>query len=193
MKRRMSAVLAASVMVAACHTITEELPTASIPSNTAAPTEVPTTGGTPKPTKTANPSTPTPRKTKTPAPRSTSKTPKPGCGPGGYPPSCEPVTKVGLVVFYVICNGSVIPNSKFATSAKADCAVRLDTTPKDASNVHTWAKGQPQWTFGGGYPVINWNSNRYTPMIAGQGRPGTFTASVKLDGITSNTVSFQFK
>jgi hypothetical protein len=201
MKRRSGVVLLLAVAVAACHTITEELPTGAVPGNTAGPTVVPTTGNGPTPTKTATPrpgqtAQPTPTKTKTPTPRArATKSPRPhsGCGPGGYPPSCEPVARVGLVVFYVICNGQVVPNSKFATEAKASCLVRLDTTPKDAKNVHTLAKGQPHWTFGGGYPVVNWNNNQYTPMFSGQGRPGTLTATVKVDGIQSNTLTFKFK
>jgi hypothetical protein len=206
MDRRIGALVVVGVVTlafGACHTILEEMPTGAAP--TAAPTEEPNPTEDPNPTtKTPTPrSTARPRGTPRPTPRPTSKpratptktkapraTPN-GCPHGPWPPSCAPVVKFTVYTFYLVCGGDVI-QAKFATSGPANCYVQLDSTAKDASNTHTEPKGQPTWTFGGGYRT-HIGGNRYMPKVYGDGKKGQFTVQGVVDGVTSNKLVFTFK
>jgi hypothetical protein len=198
MDRRVGVMVVLGVVaLAACHTIMEEMPTAAGPAPgstaTPAPTEEPGPGPNPT-TKTPTPrSTPRPttRPTATPTkkPRATA-TPSNGCPHGSFPPSCAPVVRFTVKTFYLVCGGTVL-HVKNATSGDADCYVQLDSTAKDAENVHTQPKGDPTWTFTGGYRT-HIGGNKHMPKVYGDGRKGVFTVQGFVDGVTSNKLTFTF-
>jgi hypothetical protein len=125
--RRMMLILAVGAFAAACHTITEELPTRPDPiivegqplAPPAPPTIViPVPSPTPQIVDNPAPSAPAP------APNN----PPPSNGGGGnYPPgqvpsNTAPVVRLGAKVFFVECNGQQVPNSENATTARSGAA-----------------------------------------------------------------------
>jgi hypothetical protein len=182
-----------------CQVITEEMPVtvtqAEVPKSapvavkTATPTEVPATlppisGHVP---------------TRTPAPQNPQNPPDgqptnvPGC-PAPWPPSCAPAASVSVVTFWVLCGSDIVPNSKFATSAAANCTAKLDATPKDASGIPTQT-ADPVWTFGMSNPAyyVSWGGGAFNPTLNPQGIPGQFTASCTVGGVRSNDLIFYFQ
>jgi hypothetical protein len=175
---------AASLSLASCQTITEELPTAAAREtvSTGVPVVVialPTAAPTPRPT----------------APPAPTVTPGPAAGEVGSCTggNCAPPVSVHAYVHGISCNYETVPgNFKFATDGPKECAVHLDATPKDASGRATDVIGAPNWSIDGGY---RWapSNNPYTPIVFGDGRAGEITASVEIYGIRSNTFTYRFR
>jgi len=63
--------------------------------------------------------------------------------------------------------------------------------PKDANNNPTQTQGSPNWSFSPGGLVDVGNPNDFTPTVTAKS-PGTLSAWVVIDGVTSNTVNITF-
>jgi hypothetical protein len=177
----------ATLAVAGCQTIREELPTAST-SNTSSssgnvtaipvvvvpvPVPVPTTG----PELPATPSTPS-----NPNPN---PTPRPAPGPVN-PGNSSATVKIGAKVYFIERNGQTLPEG---SDVQVGDRIHFDATAKDAQNLPTTTHGAPHWTFTN-QGIINVTSspNDWTPVaIAKHG--GSFQAYVEADGVRSNTVN----
>lgn len=180
----------ATLAVAGCQTIREELPTTAT-SNTSAsgggvaaipvvvvpiPVPVPTTGPAPVPTTPTNPtpSNPTPN-----------PTPRPPSGPAN-PNNTSATVRIGAKVYFVERNGQTLPEG---SAIQVGDRIHFDATAKDAQNLPTTTHGAPHWTFTN-QGIINVTSspNDWTPVaIARSG--GSFQAYVEADGVRSNTVN----
>jgi hypothetical protein len=213
------AVVSAVAFAAACKkSLTEELPTepsaafaSPIPQQVVVrPVPIPTAtpdqggGGAPPPSnpQPANPTTPvtaptvrpttppssgpTPRPTTAPTPR-----PSPGSGGGGGGGGST-VARVGAKVFFVECDGNIVPGSEYASTAPIGCRVHFDCTPRDANNQPTTARGTPEWTFNPDHLVSGGGGgNPYTPAVYVLGE-GSFSAFVTIDGVRSADVRIRF-
>ena len=100
---------------------------------------------------------PNPERTRhrTPAPNPTPR-PAPTARPAPTPPPTTTAssrtttrrsTKLGVKVFFVECNGAMVPGSEHATSAQVGCRIHFDSTPKDAEQRPTRSRGTPSWSF----------------------------------------------
>jgi len=176
---------AVGLVMGGCQKLTEELPgqpTSGVPIPAPPPVivvpvpipvpETPTGGG-PVPPSNTEPNPPTG-----------------GGPPGQIPNNTSPVVKVGAKVFFVECNGQMVPNSEFATEAQVGCRIHFDCTPKDANNNPTQAQSPPTWTFSPGGLVGVGNVNDFTPT-AGVQAAGDLTAYVVIDGVTSNSLNIR--
>ena len=185
----------ATLAVAGCQTIREELPTTPT-SNTSAssgnvaaipvvvvpvPVPVPTSGPAPLPTNPA-PTTPTPSN---PNPN---PTPRPTPGPAN-PNNNSATVRIGAKVYFVERNGQILPESEGSNSVQVGDRIHFDATAKDAQNLPTTTQGQPHWTFTNqGIINVTGSPNDWTPVaIARNG--GTFQAYVEADGVRSNTLT----
>lgn len=189
--RRILLACAVVVTAAACHTITEELPSRPGPINVE--------GGQPL-TPPAPPVIVIPVPAPTPVvvdqPPS-NPAPNPGGGGGGnpngqIPTNTNPAVRLGAKVFFVECDGREIPGSEGSTEARIGCRIHFDVTPKDAQNQHTQVREIPRWTFSpasiaGGVG----GKTQFTPTISATGG-GTLTAYCEADGIRSNDVRITF-
>ena len=115
----------------------------------------------PKTTPVPPPATPTPNPTPTPK-----STPTPAPEPGGQ--NMNPVARVACSVYFVECNGEIVPNSRNATSAPVGCRVHLDATTKDASGDHTY-RTEPQWVFSNPGMIDRSGNSAWNPAITGKG------------------------
>lgn len=194
--------VAAGLAAAACKTITEDLPTqptAAPAGGTSNPVLVVVPVAIPSP---ANPAPTAPPSTQQPAPTQ-SPTPKPSSSPvntapppsgggqeGDIPNNSNPVAAVIAKVFFIERNGQIVPNTDRASSALVNDRVHFDCVAKDAKNQPTKAKNRPDWSFepAGLVKVKDGGSGGYTPAVIMLGR-GTVTARVRIDGVTSNTVT----
>jgi hypothetical protein len=199
-RRAVAIVVVLGLTSSACKVITEGMPVSVSPIDT--PTAPPVVTKTPKPTDPVDGTTPvpalgtaTPKATKTPPPEQPTGQPTnvPGC-PAPWPPSCAPVASVGVVSFWVMCGSTVVPNSKYSSSANAGCQVKLDTTPKDGSRMPTQTKNDPIWSFDMSSPAywVGWQGGPFNPTIHGAGVKGEFTAHNVIDGVRSNDLVFHF-
>ena len=169
MRPVLKVVLLVAPLAAACHTITEDLPSRPsaagspvsggipviqipVPQQTPIPSPSPVVVATPKP----NPAPPT----ATPAPDPTA------------PPSTEknrkPTARVACSVYFVECNGEIVPGSHHASETGVGCKVHLDATTKDANGEHTYR--EPRWVFSNPGMVEIQSSNPWNPAITGRGR-----------------------
>ena len=121
----------------------------------------------------------------------TSEPAPPSGGEGDIPNNTNPVAKVGAKVYFLECDGEPVPDSGYATSAQVGCRVHFDCTPKDANNNPTQTQGSPNWSFSPGGLVDVGNPNDFTPTVTAKS-PGTLSAWVVIDGVTSNTVNITF-
>ena len=167
MRRILVAGAACGLLSAACHTITEDSPSRPSPVNVGGgvPTivitvPVPTPTPVPSPRSTPTPA-PTPGATPTPGP-----TPTPNPGSGGQNRSA--VARVACSVYFVECNGQVMPGSKNATSAAVGCRVHLDATTKDGDNTHTF-RTEPQWVFSNPGMIGRSGNSAWNPTISARG------------------------
>src|SRR6187401_3673619 len=121
MRRFLVAVALVAPWSAACDTITEEMPNRPSPINVGAipvisiPVPKPTPVPTPVPVVVATPRpdpTPTPRPQPQPTP-----TPEPDSGGENH----NPVARMACSVYFVECNGQVLPGSHNAGSAAVGC------------------------------------------------------------------------
>ena len=129
---------------------------------------------------------PVPAPTSNPTPRPSAGAPTPAPGSGGGSGS---VARVGAKVFFLECNGAIVPDTDNARTAQVGCRIHYDCTPRDAANNPTTARGTPVWTWsptslirGGGS-----GGNPYTPAVEAVSE-GTLTASVVIDGVRSDDV-----
>ena|SRR5712691_2555570 len=186
MRRILMAVVLLVSSSVGCHTITEELPSRPSPVNV---------GGTPivvvpvpVPTPTPVPS-PTPQSTPTPGP---APTPNPGPTPQPNPgeQNRSPVARVACSVYFVECDGQVVPGSHNATSAQVGCRVHLDATTKDANNEHTW-RTEPQWVFSNPGMIERSGNSAWNPAIAARGAH-TQSMYAQADGVRCDSFSVTF-
>jgi hypothetical protein len=180
----------ATVAVAGCPTIREELPTSASPSNgggtssnvaaipvvvVPVPVPVPTSGPAPIPT------TPTPSTPSTPTPRPTGE-------PNGNGNNSTTV-RIGARVYFVERNGQILPDSEGATDVQVGDRIHLDATAKDASNLPTTTHGSPNWSFSDTSIVaISGGSGDWTPIALAK-HGGSLQVSVEADGVRSNTLT----
>jgi len=138
----------------------------------------------------------------TPTPAAPSPTPVPSPAPTAAPvpnpePSPEindndaPVDHVGAGVYYVDCNGELVPNSRNAKEVPVGCRVHLDATPKDADNVPTNPRYTPEWFFSDPGNIDVSGTNPLGPMITAR-RGHKQTINVWVDGVQSNSFSVTF-
>ncbi|HEY6549506.1 MAG TPA: hypothetical protein VI589_16430 [Vicinamibacteria bacterium] len=193
MSRRLSFLCLAVSLAAGCKTITEELPTASTPSDsngtvvtvpfpvTVTPITIPQAPAAPSPTSPTGPSSPIP--------------PDEGNGDDGdsfIPDNTNAVARVISKVFFVECGGAPVPGSENASTAPVGCRVHLDTTPKDAGGKPTQSKRDPQWVYSNpGLFTVQGNS-AYNPVLAVT-KPGSTSAYAVVDGVQSNSISIRFQ
>jgi hypothetical protein len=176
---------------AACHTITEELPSR--------PGPIDVGGGAPlappaPPVIVIPVPAPTPVVVEQPPSDPAPNNPPPGGGNphGQIPNNTNPAVRLGAKVFFVECDGREIPGSEGSTSARIGCRIHFDVTPKDAQNQHTQVRNIPSWTFSpasiaGGVS----GKTQFTPTISATG-VGTLTAYCEADGVRSNDVRITF-
>jgi hypothetical protein len=168
-----------------CHTITEDLPSRPSPVNVGGVPVVVISVPVPSPTPVPSPSppsAPTPQPTSTPDP-----TPTPNAGGQNR----NPVARVACSVYFVECDGQVVPGSKGATSARSGCRVHLDATTKDANNEHTYRTG-PQWTFSNPGMIERSGQSAWNPAITGLGRHYQ-QISAAADGVRCATFGISFE
>jgi hypothetical protein len=176
-------IAAVGLTMGGCQTLTEELPVAPNTPPVQIPVlppitppsqipDVPPQGGAPQPPPEPDPA------------------PPPGGGgpPGQIPNNTNPVAKVGAKVYFLECDGQMVPDSEFATSAQVGCRIHFDCTPKDAANNPTQAQSSPEWSFSPGNLVDVGNVNDFTPTAAAK-KAGNLTVYVVIDGVTSNTLN----
>lgn len=170
--------------LAACQTINEEMPVRSTPVSTnpvpvvVVPIPIPV-AATPAPA----PNNPAPApKTPTPAPA-----PPPNNNDGFIPNNNAPVTKLGAKVFFLECNGEMVPGSELATQTNVGCRIHFDCTPKDGSNAPTRSRGTPSWSFNNMSLIKVGKTVDFTPTVTAV-KPGTLVAWAEVDGIRSNDV-----
>jgi len=181
----------ATLAVAGCQTIREELPTSATSggsggSNSAnvtpipvvvvpVPIPVPTSGPDPVPTN------PTPTTPSNPNPNP----PRPTPGPTN-PNNNSGTVRIGAKVYFIERNGQTMPEG---SDAQVGDRIHFDATAKDAQNLPTTTRGAPHWTFTN-QGIINVTSspNDWTPVVIARSG-GTFQAYVEADGVRSITVS----
>ena len=180
---------------AACHTITEELPTRPGAVNPAptqvvvVPVPVPSNAPTPVPQQPPAPTNPAPAPTPTvrPVPTPTPVQTTPGGEDGDLPNNDAPVAKLGAKLYFVECDGVPVAGSENAGSVPLGCRIHYDCTPKDGANRPTRAKGTPQWTFDPSNLVKVTGRSAYNPVAATLGR-GRLCAWAEVDRVRSNDV-----
>jgi len=190
--RRVLMVVAMAAIAVGCQTITEEMPSRPNPilavgggGGQVPIVVVPVPIPSPQPAPAPNPApAPTPRP---------NPAPDPGPGiPPNIPNNNSPVTKVAAKVYFVECNGSMVPNSEHASEADIGCRIHMDCTPKDDRNAPTQARGTPQWSYSDPGLVYIGGNSPYNPVLTARGS-GELSMSVTIDGVRSNTVSIQIR
>jgi hypothetical protein len=131
-----------------------------------------------------------PTPTPTPAPAAT-PTPQPTEAPE-LTDNDRPVDHIGAGVYYVDCNGEIVPNSRNAKEVEPGCRAHLDATPKDEDNVPTNPRYEPQWVFSAPEAIIVQGSNPYGPIVTARA-PHVQRIYLKVDGVESNTFSITFR
>jgi len=162
-------VLLVAPLVAACHTITEELPSRPSPVNS------PVSGGipvinipVPQQTPVPSPVVVAPTPTPNPAPPVATPAPDPTAPPDTGEKNRKPVARVACSVYFVECNGEVVPGSHRAGSTYVGCKVHLDATTKDADGAHTYR--EPRWVFSNPGMIDIFDRDPWNPSITGRGR-----------------------
>ena len=188
--RRILQAAALGALSIACHTITEEIPNRPSPINAGVPS-----GGIPVIVVTIPVPTPTPVPTPapTPTPRSTPQpTPNPEAGPTPAPggQNRNGVARMACSVYFVECNGEVVPGSKGANSAQVGCRVHLDATTKDASGEHTF-RTEPNWVFSNPGAIGRSGNSAWNPSITGLSAH-TQTMYAQADGVRCDSFSVSF-
>jgi hypothetical protein len=178
--------------LAACQTITEEMPVRSTPVSTnnpvpvvVVPIPIPVAAPTPQPT--------------TPEPAPNNPNPRPAPTPNNnnnnndfIPNNNSPVTKLGAKVFFLECNGAMVPGSELATETQVGCRIHFDCTPKDSSNSPTRSRGTPSWSFNNTGLIKVGKTQDFTPTVTAV-KPGTLVAWAEVDGVRSNDVRINIR
>jgi hypothetical protein len=188
------------LVLVACTTITEQLPTRPDPSgggggNNPAPLPV-VVVPVPVPTPNTPEPAPNPSNPGNPSNPPSNPNPEPPDTGGGIPPDVPdnnaPVAKLGAKVYFVECDGAEVPGSGGASEAQVGCRVHLDVTPKDANNKPTQAKGTPRWTFSNMSIIAIPSTSGYNPAFVAKA-PGVITTYAETDGIRSNDVTIRLR
>lgn len=187
MRRLWAAGALAVGSLAACQTITEEMPVRSNPvGNTTVPVVVVSipipVPATPAPTTPAPAPNPAPRPTPVPAPPDQ----------GDIPNNNSPVTKLGVKVFFLECNGAMVPGSEHATEADVGCRIHFDSTPKDARNAPTRSRGTPSWSFNNPSLIKVGKTVDFTPTVTAV-KAGTLVAWAEVDGVRSTDLRINIR
>jgi len=111
-------------------------------------------------------------------------TPKPRPTPPPTPGNTAPVTKVGIKIETVTCNGVPQKSNTSFDEVVVGCKMFFDATPKDKANQRTTPDGLPTWTFEPAKLVDVNLIDPYTP-IATALDPGELTVTAEVDGIRS--------
>jgi hypothetical protein len=192
MHKSLLAVLAVGVLVLACHPVTEELPIRpnpvfSVPPIVVVPVPVPTAPPTPSnPTPPQNPTPPgNPTPPQNPTPPPSNPTPP---GGGDVPDNTNPVAKLTAKLYFAECSGQIVDPSEM----RVGCRCHLDVTPTDSSNKHTRVRGELNWTFTNQGIFSLGGTMPFNPTLLGTAR-GRVDAYAQADGVTSNTVSCEFR
>jgi hypothetical protein len=118
-------------------------------------------------------------------------TPPPDTGED-IPDNDSPVAKVGAKVFFIECDGAIVPGSENTAEAPVGCRLHMDCTAKDEANNPTRAQGTPQWSLSNPQLVSGGRlSGDYTPTFDIR-QEGTLTLNVLIDGVRSNDVTIRF-
>lgn len=171
-----------------CHTITEDLPSRPSTLETTRATPIimiPVPSPTPRPTPTATPAptpTATPVGTPTPAPTAT---PPPDSGGENR----SPVARIACSVYFIECNGEIVPGSHGASSAPVGCKVHLDATTKDASGDPTYR--EPSWVYSNPGMVDIFGANPWNPSITARG-PHHQDMYAQADGVRCASIGVDF-
>jgi outer membrane biosynthesis protein TonB len=183
MRRLIAAGALAVGSLMACQTITEELPVRATAVGPVIPVVV-VPIPIPVPATPAPESNPAPTPNPNPNPKPTPNPPPPDDDDGDVPNNNAPVTKLGVKVFFVECNGDMVPGSEHATSANVGCRIHFDSTAKDASNAPTRPRGTPNWSFNDMSLIKIGKTVDFTPTaLAVKG--GTLVAWAEVDGVRS--------
>lgn len=187
MRRLLAAGALAVGSLTACHTITEEMPVRSSPVSSnpvpivVVPIAIPQPAATPAPDPAPNPA-PNPKPNPTPAPDD-----------GAFIPNNNaPVVKLGAKVFFLECNGAVIPGSENASETDVGCRIHFDATPKDANNAPTRSRGTPSWSFNNMSLIKVGKTVDFTPTATAL-KSGTLVAWAEVDGIRSADVVIRIR
>jgi hypothetical protein len=100
------------------------------------------------------------------------------------PNNNAPVVKLGVKVFFIECNGDMVPGSEHATSTNVGCRIHFDSTAKDANNSPTRPRGTPQWSFNDMSLISVGKTVDFTPTVTAK-KAGTLVAWAQVDGIRS--------
>jgi hypothetical protein len=191
MRRFLVAVALVAPWTAACQVITEQLPNRPSPINAVGaipiiniPVPVPTPVPTPVavvPTPRSPNANPTPRPDPEPEPE---PEPEPD---GGQ--NTNPVARVACNVYFVECDGQVVPGTGGAREARVGCRVHLDATTKDSNNEHTY-RTAPHWSFSNPGMIDVANRNSWNPTFTGKGRHSQ-TVYAEADGARCNAFTVE--
>jgi hypothetical protein len=107
--------------------------------------------------------TPTPK----PAPPAATPAPDPTAAPNPEK-NRKPTARVACSVYFVECNGEIVPGSHRASETSVGCKVHLDATTKDANGEHTYR--EPRWVFSNPGMIEIQDLNPWNPAITGRGR-----------------------
>jgi hypothetical protein len=194
--KRTLALLSVVTVVAACHTITEDLP--NRPTSVEAPgsipvivVQIPVLSPTPPVPSPSSPLAPSPNPRPTADPNTGGGG---GGGGGGEPPTTNtsPVARLGASVYFVECGGAPVPGSGRSGTAPVGCRVHLDCTPKDGSGSPTIPRGTPRWTFSNTGIIDIGAGNPFNPVITGRGA-GCTDIYAEVDGVRSDSFSVCFQ
>jgi hypothetical protein len=193
---RIAALGALGLLIVACTTITEELPTRPNPTDVSGNNPVPVPVVV-VPVPVPAPAAPAPAPNTPANPSNPNQNPPPPSDPGGgispdIPDNTNPVAKLGAKVYFIECNGAEIPGSGGATEAQVGCRVHLDVTPKDANNKPTQVKRTPEWTFSNMGIISIPSTTGFNPAFVAKA-PGTVTAYAEADGVRSNDVTIRLR
>ena len=178
----------ATLVVAGCQTIREELPTSATPNNGGGSSNLPAIPVVVVPVPVPVPTTGPPSVPTNPAPTTPNPGPTPRPNPGGpvNPGNNSSTVKIGAKVYFVERNGQILPEG---SQPQVNDRIHFDATAKDAQNIPTTTQGAPHWTFTN-QGIINVTSspNDWTPVVIAKSG-GSFQAWVEADGVRSNTVN----
>lgn len=169
--------------LAACQTITEDMPGKANNPNGPNPAPVPVVV-VPVPIPTPPPPTqaPAPAPPDTPPNGAPPANPPSDPGNGDVPDNTNPVAKLTAKIYFIECYGQIVD-----APAPVGCRVHLDVTPTDASNHHTQAHGTPRWTYTNTSIIGISGNSPYNPVLDAKAE-GDLDCWAEVDGIRSNTV-----
>ena len=175
-------------LAAACHMITEELPSRPSPVNSPVSGPIPVIN-IPVPRTTPVPAPVVVVPTPTPNPPAATPAPAPTAPPNSGEKNRKPVARMACSVYFVECNGEVVPGSHRAGETSVGCKVHLDATTKDANGEHTYR--EPRWVFSNPGMIDIFDRNPWNPSITGRGRHHQQMYAVA-DGVQCSSFGIDF-